>query len=272
MRYLIRPLNLKGIDKLVYEAIYEKIYDFEGMEAKYTYRQIAEDIRLEFKLEYNPKQIMKSINGMVESGYLQVLEKGKKGTPTTFKVVKIEDIKGKQIDNKLETNRQQINVEKSTLSDDIETDKQQKGNTKGTPYNKKNNKDIIYIDAFTKIFEVWNNEKIIVHRKINNNMVKAYKKALGTYTDDEIVEAIKNYGEILSSDFYYSYKFSLETFLSQKNGMSRFAKDGDVYVNYLEHKKGPTAIGPGNKKTNYNPSICNNQRNNTQKVIEHKFV
>lgn len=269
MRYLIRPLQLKGIDKLAYEAIYENIYDYDNMIAKYTYRQIAEDIRLEFKIEYSPKQIMKSINSMVDHGFISILEKGKKGTPTTFKIIKIDELIGKQIGNEYGTDKEQISVEISMKNNTKETDKKQKGNTIGTPYNIKNNKDK-YIVAFTKIFELWNSKKIIVHTKITDKMVKAYEKALKEYDNNEIVEAIENYSSVINSDFYYSYKFSIEAFLKQGNGMSRFVNNGDVYINYLENKKAPTGIGGNKNKAN--SSICNTYINNTPKVEGTKFI
>ncbi|MGL5718811.1 MAG: hypothetical protein ACRCX2_37765 [Paraclostridium sp.] len=249
MRYLIRPLDLKGLDKLIYEAIYEKIYDYESMEAKYTYRQIAEDIRLEFKLEYNPKQIMKSINNMIESGYLQVLEKGKKGTPTTFKIIKIEDIKGKQIDYKYETNRQQINVEISTCSKEIETNKQQIRNTLETPYNKKNNKEI-YID------EIWN---LYPKKQGKAIAVKKIPNIVNSIGKEKLIECIENYIEYVEYTRENSFK------LEYMNGSTFF---NGRWEDYLEKQKAPIAVG-GTKNNSYNSSICKKDNDNTEKI---KFI
>lgn len=87
--------------------------------------------------------------------------------------------------------------------------------------------------AFTKIFDLWNSKNIIKHKKVTDSMVRAYKKALKTYTDNEIVEAIENYNKCLNDDnFYYSHKFTLENFLKQSNGMSKFTSEGEIFANY----------------------------------------
>ena len=153
--------------------------------------------------------------------------------------------------------------------------------------------------AFTKIFNLWNSKNIIKHKKVTDNMVRAYKKALKTYTDNEIVEAIENYNKCLNDDkFYYSHKFTLENFLKQSNGMSNFTSEGQEYINYLNqsskassgtykqvnkyiqkvevggwgvdtgenqvNKKAPTGAGTQNKNNNVNPSICTSRRKYTQ--------
>lgn len=254
MRYLIRPLAIKGIDKLVYEAIYEKIYDFDNMMCKYTYRQIAEAIRLEFKLEYNPKQIMNSINKLVESGYLQVLDKGKKGTPTTFKIIKIEEIREKQIDYKLTTNKEQINVEIPTVTEVKETEKKQIRNTSATLYNKKKKKDI---NIYTRIVENLNS--------VAHTNYRASTKKTQSLIDTRVKEGFNE------SDFMKVIEVKANEWIGTE--FERFLRPETLFGNKFEgylnqaNKKATTGI-VGSKNNKLNSSIFNSTSKNTQNVKE----
>jgi hypothetical protein len=68
-------------------------------------------------------------------------------------------------------------------------------------------------------------------------MEKAIEKALKKYSQEEIVKAIDIYSEILESDFYFNYKWSLVDFLNRKNGISTFMEEGSNNTNYLESKQ-----------------------------------
>lgn len=249
VRYLVRPFELKGIDKLVYECIYEKIYDYKDMLCKYTYRQISEDIRKEFGLEYNPKQIMKSIKSMEESKYLQVLEKGKKGTPTTFKLEKILTLDGKQIRNEYETNEKQIDVEKSTLARDVETNKKQIRNKKETPY-----KDIYNIYS-------------LVLDRLNKIASTNYKST--TKSTQSLINARVREGYVLD-DFYKVIDVKAKEWIN--TDMEKYLRPstlfGTKFENYLNqgNKKAPIAVGAENKNNNVNHSICNNYEKYTKGV------
>lgn len=117
--------------------------------------------------------------------------------------------------------------------------------------------NIIYI-SFTKIFNLWNSKGIINHKRISDNMVKAYNKALNTYTENEIVEAIENYSRCFNDNkFYYDYKFTLESFLKSNKGISNFVNEGQVYINYLNqnNKKAPVGAGATNNQMQYRQKI-----------------
>ena len=123
--------------------------------------------------------------------------------------------------------------------------------------------NIIYI-SFTKIFNLWNSKGIINHKRISDNMVKAYNKALNTYTENEIVEAIENYSRCFNDNkFYYDYKFTLESFLKSNKGISNFTNEGQIYIDYLNktNKKAPARTGAINEQIPY-----------TQKIEGSKFI
>ncbi|WP_199798405.1 hypothetical protein [Clostridium fermenticellae] len=92
-------------------------------------------------------------------------------------------------------------------------------------------------NIYTTIFEYWNSKKIITHKKITKDMENAIDKALKTYSDKEIRQAIGTYSQVLKSDFYFNYKWSLKDFLNRKNGISTFMDEGTNKCNYDEYLK-----------------------------------
>ncbi len=93
------------------------------------------------------------------------------------------------------------------------------------------------------IFDYWNSKGIIKHKTLSPVIKKSIEKVLKNYKLDEIVQAINIYSEILNSQFYFNYKWSLSDFLNRKNGISTFMKEGSNKVNYEEWKKGEKKNG-----------------------------
>lgn len=87
------------------------------------------------------------------------------------------------------------------------------------------------------IYSHFNSKNIIVHRQLNSKISNAINKALKDYTHEEIISAIDHYSEIFHSDFYYEHKWSLDKFLKQDNGISRFTDEGDIWNSYLSKKE-----------------------------------
>ena len=80
------------------------------------------------------------------------------------------------------------------------------------------------------LFEVWNSEKIVVHKKLTDRMKTVIIRTLKDYTSDEIKQAIKNYAEILHGvEYYFNYTWGLDTFLQR--GMRSFNLDPNVVRN-----------------------------------------
>lgn len=86
------------------------------------------------------------------------------------------------------------------------------------------------------IFDYWNSKGIIKHKELKEDTKKAIKKATKSYSIDEIRQAIDTYSEILNSEYYFTYKWSLKDFLSRNNGISTFMEDGSNKANYEEWK------------------------------------
>ncbi|MFT8352351.1 hypothetical protein [Clostridium saccharoperbutylacetonicum] len=86
------------------------------------------------------------------------------------------------------------------------------------------------------IYTYWNSKKIICHKKLTKDIISAISKTLKQYSEEEIKRAIDTYKEILDSEFYFNYKWSLNDFLNRKNGISTFMDEGSNKTNYEEWK------------------------------------
>lgn len=86
------------------------------------------------------------------------------------------------------------------------------------------------------IFDYWNSKGIIKHKELKEDTKKAIKKATKNYSIDEIKQAIDTYSEILNSEYYFTYKWSLKDFLNRNNAISTFMEDGSSRANYEEWK------------------------------------
>ena len=86
------------------------------------------------------------------------------------------------------------------------------------------------------IFNYWNSKGIIKHKKITQEIKREATKVLKEYSAEEVKQAIDLYSEILKSEFYFSYKWSLSDFLKRNNGISTFMEEGSNKANYEEWK------------------------------------
>ena len=106
MRYLKRPFELRGADKLIYECLYENIYNFDEMLVSKTISQISILIYEEFRIEYTNWKISKSIKDMIEKGYIEIIKKGSKGNSSIYKITKLES---KKVSDKSKTKKDDTN-------------------------------------------------------------------------------------------------------------------------------------------------------------------
>lgn len=89
----------------------------------------------------------------------------------------------------------------------------------------KTEKDILFEKECRELFNYWNSKKTMVHRDYGK-YYPCIKGRLEKYKLDEIKVAIDNYALVLlSKDYYWSYKWSVEQFLVRKNGLDRFMKE-----------------------------------------------
>lgn len=92
-------------------------------------------------------------------------------------------------------------------------------------------------DKILDIYNYWNSLGKPTHIKLTDSIVKAIKKALKTYSVEEIKKAISNYKTVLNDkDYYFDYTWGIDTFLKQSNGLPHFVDSGEKWLNYCKKK------------------------------------
>jgi|SRR5690625_4419798 len=100
--------------------------------------------------------------------------------------------------------------------------------------NSETNSETNYIYS---IFEHWNNQAIIKHREMTQQMKSHTNARLASYSKDELLKAISNYKQVLDSpSHYWTHKWTLTEFM-KPNNVSRFVDDADPMKNYLKNDK-----------------------------------
>ena len=88
-------------------------------------------------------------------------------------------------------------------------------------------------EEYTAVLQHWNSKGIITHQeKYNKAKLNLLKKAIKTYGQDGVCEAIDNYSMVLQNpaDYFFTYKWTLYEFVTK--GIGKFAGD-----NYNQYRK-----------------------------------
>ena len=89
-----------------------------------------------------------------------------------------------------------------------------------------------------ELFDFWNSKGIVVHRTINEKMLKVLKKALDLYGQAQIKQAIENYSIVISdSTYYFKTRWTIGDFVTQSNALPDFLTEGIKWINYQEYLK-----------------------------------
>ena len=93
------------------------------------------------------------------------------------------------------------------------------------------------------IFEFWNKQGIIIHRKFDS-LKSNISAALKLYSRKEIEKAISNYSKVLKGDeFYWTYRWGLKDFLQR--GLENFTEENKPLDNYKSKKEPEPEISTG---------------------------
>lgn len=69
------------------------------------------------------------------------------------------------------------------------------------------------------LFNLWNEQGIITHKKLTNGMKQSIDSAIKDYSQEEIEQAMRNYAVIVKgADYYFDHKWTLAEFLSRGKG------------------------------------------------------
>ena len=123
-------------------------------------------------------------------------------------------------------------------------------------------KNNITKDTLFDVFEFWNANGIIVHRKMTAKIKGHIKSKLEVYSKDEIFKTIENYAEILNSKEHWpTYKWTLSEFFTRENGFEKYHDDAKPFTNFRSFKKG------GNGKTNIPDNVDPEKKATFEKLI-----
>lgn len=217
--YVVIPKGLTIEQREVFVYLYEKC-NFKDMTVEYTVANIVADI--DKRLELTTMKVRTILKNFISKGYIVNILRGAKGKPSVLKIITIKQ----QLSNNYITNK---NVQPSHLKEVC--------NNNITPIQQLSNNSIKEKEKET-IYSHWNSKKIIVHKKMTSEIVKAIDKALKNYSVNEIVQAINNYSQVINdNNYFFNYKWSLKNFLTRSNGISNFTSEGSTYINYLTELK-----------------------------------
>ena len=87
------------------------------------------------------------------------------------------------------------------------------------------------------IFNAWNKLNINNEKILTEDNKSAIANALNEHNEEDIINAIENFGVVYKSDHYYNYAWILKSFLSRSNGINRFMEDGDIWLDYKAKQK-----------------------------------
>lgn len=252
--YIIAPINLTERQMLIYMCLYKRC-NFENMQTDMTISQIRTGIKI---VDLTEKIIYNEIQKMIKLGYLSVIAKARKGHAPTYKIIKVNEI-GKPKVNQGETKEKSKVGDCNSLSVVEGSDMETIGKPKVCTINEKEKeKDNIYSlvieklnkTAFTKFKYSSQKTKSLINARVREGFsVDDFEKVIDIKAKEWIGTDMEKY---LRPQTLFGTKF--ESYLNQK-------------------EKTPIGVGAStSKKYNYNNSICKNKNNNTQEIIEHKFV
>lgn len=90
-------------------------------------------------------------------------------------------------------------------------------------------------ETYIVIFNHWNQQNIIVHKELTDDMCRAIGRALRNYGTEEVKSAISNYAEIVyGEEYFFKYKWTLKDFL--RRGLEKFTDLEVAKTNYKEGK------------------------------------
>ena len=89
IQYLVLPYDLTERQSLIYMNLYKRC-NFSNMTVETTVDQVRNSIKI---IELTNRMITADLKKMCEAGYLQLVERGVKGKPSKYKIIKIKDMK-----------------------------------------------------------------------------------------------------------------------------------------------------------------------------------
>jgi len=103
-------------------------------------------------------------------------------------------------------------------------------------------------NIYTRVFERWNENAppLTKHAKLAGAFKTNVERAINGrieegFTEDDILKAIQNYADVITDQnkYYFSHKWTLDTFCRQRNALPNFVDAATPLTNYLRDKTSP---------------------------------
>lgn len=92
-------------------------------------------------------------------------------------------------------------------------------------------------NSISNIFNYWNSKDIIKHKELTKEREKVIANVLKKYNEEEIKKYIDRYKTVISDEtYFFDYKWTLNEFLTRKDGVSAFTDEGSKWVSYNNQK------------------------------------
>lgn len=174
IRYMTVPMDLTDRQHFIYLMLYKKC-DFANMTVKYTFDQLASDIKI---IKISKDVVRRDIEKMIKEGYLKVIIKGSKGNPTIYKIIKISDLyKISECNLKVHNTNDLNGGSKPNI--------QNKNILTAIPIKEKEN--YIYSEPIQKIINLYPGKKVKYVRD------KELPSIINKYGEEQIIRCVKRY-------------------------------------------------------------------------------
>ena len=276
LRWLIDFKSTDGMKKYVDEN--NDIYYWVN------YKYFAQECPIFFKNKKNPSEdsIRNKVQRLFSNGLSQVLEKktikytsattkgNKIGTETYFKIIPevyqrlISSHNSKMSNDTLDHNsKMSSEYHNSKMSSELDHNSKMSSNSSiniNSPINDSSiscsDEPTVKNDEVKEIFECWINNGLKKHKCITDEIKKRIKDKLKKYPIEDIKKSIINYATINNdTNYFFSYKWSLDTFLTGEDRFKKFLPGGEHYENYFTEK--PKNTKPTTPKRTYTTNVTN---------------
>lgn len=195
------------------------------------------------RLGFTKKQMERAIKELTTKNVVIIqTEKGARNRSSKYFLTRFKsDFEEKNKGKDKESKRRIINVENTKVECDKGEEREKKKENKKEHSSRYNNLDIESNNIYSHIFDYWISKNIKKHRKMTAEIKKAIDKTLKEYTQEEIVQAINNYGTMYNDKncTWCTYQWGLNEFLLRKDKdgirqLGMFLDDGSKYCNYIK--------------------------------------
>lgn len=96
------------------------------------------------------------------------------------------------------------------------------------------------------LIDFWNSQGLLKHELLTSELEKSILSCLKIYTFEQLCEYIRRYALVLNNaEYFWSHKWSLQSFLTQKNALPDFVDNGQKWLAYKSWmQKGPSPQPP----------------------------